>query len=70
MSNHTWSWRFERLDGTPAAAPEFEGELFSTQAEAETWVGDVFVDLLAEGVDALTLFEGERQVYGPMSLHP
>lgn len=43
---------------------------FPTQADAETWVGEVWQDLLAEGVEAVTLFEEERQVYGPMSLRP
>lgn len=43
---------------------------FPTQADAETWVGEVWQDLLADGVDAVTLFEEQRIVYGPMSLRP
>ena len=35
-----------------------------TLAEGETWA-----QLAAEGVDAVTLFDLERRVYGPMSLH-
>ena len=27
-------------------------------------------ELVAEGVDSVTLLEGDREVYGPMSLHP
>ena len=50
-----------------------EGDLadqrFASQADAESWVGEYWSDLAAEGVDAVTLFEHERQVYGPMSLH-
>ncbi len=32
-------------------------------------MGETWSDLAAEGVDAVTLFEHDRQVYGPMSLH-
>jgi hypothetical protein len=30
----------------------------------------VWRDLLGEGIDAVSLFEDGRLVYGPMSLHP
>jgi len=33
-------------------------------------VGEVWQELAAEGVDAVVLLEGDREVYGPMSLHP
>lgn len=66
-----WWWRLEDASGQEVAV---EGELgtarFPSQGDAESWVGEVFADLAAEGVDAVTLFELERQVYGPMSLHP
>ena len=42
---------------------------FASQADAESWVGEIWSDLATEGVDAVTLFEHDRQVYGPMSLH-
>ena len=45
------------------------GQRFASQADAESWVGEIWSDLAAEGVDAVTLFEHDRQVYGPMSLH-
>jgi hypothetical protein len=32
-------------------------------------VGETWADLAREGVDAVTLFELDRRVYGPMSLH-
>ena len=35
-------------------------------ADSENWVEHMQP---AEGVDAVTLFEHDRQVYGPMSLH-
>jgi hypothetical protein len=43
---------------------------FPSQADAETWVGEVWQDLVAEGIDDVTLLEEQRVVYGPMSLHP
>ncbi|MEZ5115481.1 MAG: hypothetical protein R2737_04355 [Candidatus Nanopelagicales bacterium] len=67
-----WTWRYERADGTvvtdlPEAAVT---EGFPNQSEAESWVGETWRDLLDGGVDAVTLLEGDRVVYGPMSLHP
>jgi hypothetical protein len=67
-----WTWRYERTDGTPVD-PLPEGavtEAFPSQSEAESWVGEVWRDLLDAGVDQVTLLEEERVVYGPMSLHP
>jgi hypothetical protein len=32
-------------------------------------VGEIWSELAGEGVHAVTLFEHEREVYGPMSLH-
>jgi hypothetical protein len=49
---------------------ELTGQRFASQADAESWVGEIWSDLAAEGVDAVVLFEHDRRVYGPMSLHP
>ncbi len=49
---------------------DLAGQRFASQADAESWVGEAFADLADEGVDAVVLFELERRVYGPMSLHP
>jgi hypothetical protein len=65
----TFTWRFESSDGSPVTRPGGGSERFPSQADAESWVGECWSDLAAEGVDAVTLFEHERQVYGPMSLH-
>jgi hypothetical protein len=51
------------LEGVP-------GERFPSQADAESWIGEAWPDLLGQGVDQVSLIEGERVVYGPMSLHP
>jgi hypothetical protein len=65
-----WWWRLEDAAG---AEVEVEGELadqrFASQADAESWVGEFWAELAEEGVDGVTLFEIDRQVYGPMSLH-
>jgi len=65
-----WWWRLENAAGAEVTVvEEFADQRFSSQADAESWVGEYWSDLAAEGVDAVTLFEHERQVYGPMSLH-
>lgn len=61
-----WWWRCEGAGGeivTPAEVPRFP-----TRSDAESWVGEFWSDLAEEGVLAVTLFEGDREVYGPMSL--
>ncbi|MCB0914671.1 MAG: hypothetical protein H6525_05200 [Actinobacteria bacterium] len=68
----SYAWRYERADGTvivdlPASATS---EHFPSQADAETWVGETWRDLLGDGVDAVTLLSDGDVVYGPMSLHP
>lgn len=62
-----WWWRME--DSAGAEVPGAAREEFPSQSDAESWVGEVWADLLEDGVDGVTLFEGERRVYGPMSLH-
>jgi hypothetical protein len=65
-----WWWRLENADGEEVEVDdEFAGQRFASQADAESWVGETWSDLAAGGVDAVTLFEHDRQVYGPMSLH-
>lgn len=66
----TWRWRYERTDGTEMDRPSGGADAFSTQSDAESWVGEQWRDLLESGVDAVTLMEDDREVYGPMSLHP
>jgi hypothetical protein len=64
-----WVWRYENADGKavePPGAPT--GDTFPTQADAETWIGETWRELLEAGVDAVTLLEDGREVYGPMSL--
>ena len=65
-----WWWRLEDKAGAEVpVSDDLAGERFTSQADAESWVGETWSDLASEGVDAVTLFENDRQVYGPMSLH-
>lgn len=70
----SWRWRFEDASGAEVGLPEGSAPSgasgFSSQSDAESWVGEVWRDLLEAGVDQVTLFEVDREVYGPMSLHP
>ena len=65
-----WTWRFEKMDGTPATARDMPKETFASQSDAETWLGENWRGLLEAGVDQVTLLEEGRTEYGPMSLHP
>ena len=70
-ADRPWWWRLEDAAGSEVDVPDdYAGQRFPTQSEAESWVGEVFGDLTGVGVDAVTLFEMDRRVYGPMSLHP
>ena len=65
-----WRWRLENAAGDEVeVSGEYADQRFASQADAESWVGEIWAELAAEGVDAVTLFELDRQVYGPMSLH-
>lgn len=71
-----WFWRYEDESGNELGASALSGAPtqpaggFPSQGDAESWVGEIWQELLEAGVDGVTLFEGERRVYGPMSLRP
>lgn len=60
-----WTWALEDSVG------EVKGrsEEFESRGDAESWVGEEFEALLEQGIDQVRLFDGETEVYGPMSLH-
>ena len=66
-----WSWRYE--DPTGATVVPLESapaqESFPSQADAESWVGEFWRELLEAGVAQVTLLDGDRTVYGPMGLN-
>jgi hypothetical protein len=62
-------WWLQLLDGDGAVdEPEDGRQEFPTRGDAESWVGEFWPDLADGGVAAVTLFEGDREVYGPMPL--
>ena len=66
-----WRWKLQDASGEEVAITgELAGVTFSSQADAESWVGEFYVELAEQGVDTVTLVEADRVVYGPMSLHP
>ena len=62
-----WWWQLLDADGRVVEPAEGRQE-FPTRSDAESWVGEYWPDLAEQGVAAVTLFEGDREVYGPMSL--
>ena len=67
-SQPSWWWRLEDSAGQEVAVDDVTTQEFPSQSDAESWVGEIWEDLLEGGADAVTLFEGDRKVYGPMSL--
>jgi hypothetical protein len=64
-----WWWRLEDDAGADVAvSEEYADQRFVSQADAESWVGESWAELAEEGVASVTLFDGDRAVYGPMSL--
>lgn len=61
-----WSWRYENVDGEPVTGPL---ETFSSQADAESWIGQEWRALAEGGVAQVVLIEDDRVDY-QMSLLP
>ncbi|MFI5895970.1 hypothetical protein ACIA5D_38320 [Actinoplanes sp. NPDC051513] len=61
-----WSWRYENVDGGPVTGP---AETFSSQADAESWIGQEWRVLADSGVAQVVLVEDDRVDY-KMSLLP
>jgi hypothetical protein len=66
----SWSWRFESSSGEPVRVLDTAEASFSSQGDAESWIGETWQQLAEMGVEQVTLLEDEREVYGPMSLSP
>jgi hypothetical protein len=64
-----FQWRYEDSSGGAVDAPELAAaEAFPSQADAETWMGENWRELLHAGVAQVVLLEDDREVYGPMGL--
>jgi hypothetical protein len=61
-----WSWRYENVDGQTVNGP---AETFSSQADAESWIGQEWRALAETGVAQVALVEDDRVDY-KMSLLP
>jgi len=64
----TWTWRYEDANGVVVTAPS--AETFPSKADAESWLGETWRELLVAGVQQVTLIENGRVEYGPMPLTP
>ena len=62
-----WRWKLYDEAGNEVTT-SLGNQEFPTRADAESWVGETWQDLADEGVASVTLFEADREVYGPMSL--
>ena len=61
-----WTWRLEGDDGTEVGAGTSPAH--ANQSDAESWLGEQWRELAAQGVARVTLLDGSTEVYGPMSL--
>ena len=68
----SWHWRLEDASGAVVDPADVGAEMPGTdnQGDAESWLGEHWRDLLANGVATATLFDGTTKVYGPMALAP
>jgi hypothetical protein len=68
----SWRWVPDRRPVSSRSNADLPAmsRTFQTQGEAETWLGEFYPSLLSAGVRAVSLYEADRLVYGPMSLEP
>ena len=64
-----WRWRLESTTGAAVEVADVGEATFPSRADAESWLGESWRELLESGVDQVRLLEDDREVYGPMSLH-
>lgn len=62
----TFHWIYESAEGKRLG----HSERFESRSDAETWIGVEYPNLLDERVDQVRLFEDDKEIFGPMSLHP
>lgn len=68
MTATVWTWRLEDTRGNRIETDALPASGFPTQPEAEAFLSESWTELADAGVEQVTLLEGDRQVYGPMSL--
>lgn len=62
----TWTWQFEDAAGKPVDLPS---ETFTTQSDAESWIGSEWRVLAGKGVARVILINDDHEEY-TMSLEP
>ncbi len=65
-----WTWRYADASGGIVEDDSLPRPSFPTQADAESWIGETWQELLAGGVTSVVLLDDGSEVYGPMSLLP
>lgn len=64
----SWHWTTTpELAGADATELGLD-QTFETQGDAESWLGEFYPELADAGVHAVSLYEEDRPVYGPMDL--
>jgi hypothetical protein len=68
----SWHWRASAKRGAGRLDTAELGldQRFPSQGDAESWLGETYPDLMEAGFDAVSLYEDDRLVYGPMRLEP
>ena len=61
-----WTWQYEDAEGRPVDGPS---EAFSSQSDAESWLGQSWRELVTSGAATVVLTEDGRTEYR-MSLQP
>jgi hypothetical protein len=64
----TWRWRYENANGGEVTDGPLPREIFPSQADAESWLGENWKTLLNSGVEQVALLEDDKVEYGGMSL--
>ncbi|WP_326821255.1 hypothetical protein OHA77_08085 [Streptosporangium sp. NBC_01639] len=64
----TWHWRYENANGGIVTEGVTPSDTFPSQADAESWLGESWRELLESGVEKVTLLDGDRVEYEKMSL--
>ena len=66
----SWSWQYLDHGGQVMNSPvePLVTSAFPSKSDAEAYVSDTWRELRAAGISAVTLVDGDRVVYGPMSL--
>mgnify|MGYP001253796142 CR=1 FL=1 len=66
--NERYAWICEDASGRVMTGEELGEGVFPSQGEAEAWLSETWAELLAAGVDQVSLRRDGVLVYGPMSL--